>query len=325
MVSIATDGAVAVSGGNWRIFDAFVKHSGGALYHNTSVTSILLDESSTPTKPKYSLSTKSAGLDTSSSTFPVTFDSVIVATPWQFSDITADKDVMQHSIDKIPYVKLHVTLFTSPFRFRPSFFSLEPGSKVPTSVYTTLGEGETSRQGTEGVGKSGFYSVSTLRTLVNPRTQKLEHVYKIFSAEKVTPRFLESLLGAPVPDTFTTQPRRNDGSSSSEVEVISWYYPHWFHAYPVELPRVTFQDPILGNGLYYTSGMDSFISTMETNALMGKNVAKLIANDFSEVGQAQTQPPSTKEEGELLGKDDFFDSMESEFLNGIKMQGPGEL
>lgn len=46
------------------------------------------------------------------------------------------------------------------------------------------------------------------------------------------------------------------------------------------LPRVTFQDPIVGPGLYYTSGMESFISTMETNALMGKNVAKLIVDDI---------------------------------------------
>lgn len=43
---------------------------------------------------------------------------------------------------------------------------------------------------------------------------------------------------------------------------------------------MTFQDPVLADGLYYTSGMESFISTMETNALMGMNVAKLIVNDM---------------------------------------------
>lgn len=43
---------------------------------------------------------------------------------------------------------------------------------------------------------------------------------------------------------------------------------------------MTFQDPVLADGLYYTSGMESFISTMETNALMGMNVAKLIVDDM---------------------------------------------
>ncbi|KAG7149750.1 hypothetical protein HYQ46_001329 [Verticillium longisporum] len=48
----------------------------------------------------------------------------------------------------------------------------------------------------------------------------------------------------------------------------------------MEYPRITFQEPALGNGLYYTSGIESFISTMETSALMGKNVARLIADEL---------------------------------------------
>lgn len=47
---------------------------------------------------------------------------------------------------------------------------------------------------------------------------------------------------------------------------------------------MTFQDPIIGPGLYYTSGMESFISTMETNALMGKNIARLIVDDILGLG-----------------------------------------
>lgn len=62
------------------------------------------------------------------------------------------------------------------------------------------------------------------------------------------------------------------------VEPISWYYPHVFDSYPKAFPRVTFQDPVVGDGIFYTSGMESFISTMETNALMGKNVARLIVD-----------------------------------------------
>lgn len=49
------------------------------------------------------------------------------------------------------------------------------------------------------------------------------------------------------------------------------------------MPRVTFEELELAMGFYYTSGIESFISTMETSALMGMNVAQLIVDDYLEV------------------------------------------
>jgi prenylcysteine oxidase/farnesylcysteine lyase len=66
-------------------------------------------------------------------------------------------------------------------------------------------------------------------------------------------------------------------------DVISWYYPHVWNSYPYELPRVTFEELELARGFYYTSGMESFISTMETSALMGMNIAQLIVDDYNQV------------------------------------------
>ena len=43
---------------------------------------------------------------------------------------------------------------------------------------------------------------------------------------------------------------------------------------------MTFEGPELARGFYYTSGIESFISTMETSALMGMNVAQLIVDDY---------------------------------------------
>lgn len=43
---------------------------------------------------------------------------------------------------------------------------------------------------------------------------------------------------------------------------------------------MTFDEIELARHFYYTGGIESFISTMETSALMGMNVAKLIVNDF---------------------------------------------
>lgn len=72
---------------------------------------------------------------------------------------------------------------------------------------------------------------------------------------------------------------------------ITWYYHHEWKSYPYLFPRVTFEDPELARGFYYTSGMESFISTMETSALMGMNVARLVMDDYLNVlgGEEQGQ------------------------------------
>ncbi|EHK43940.1 hypothetical protein TRIATDRAFT_127733 [Trichoderma atroviride IMI 206040] len=298
MVSFATDGAMSVVGGNWRIFEQMVRNSGATVYHNTTVSAIAFaKEKTSSSAPKYEISTASAG---SSSTEPevvaTAFDDVIIASPWQFSNIEAGEGVIKHHIEEIPYTKLHVTLFSSPRKLDPEFFKLAPGSTAPSNVYTTLAEGEKPKEGTEGVGQTGFYSVSTLRTMLNPKTNATEYVYKIFSPKPVTPQFLSELFGVKVPEAFTSGSGEN-GDDNGGVDPISWYYPHWFYAYPVELPRVTFQDPILGSGLYYTSGIESFISTMETSALMGMNVARLIVDDAA--GISREEVPAVMSEGDL--------------------------
>jgi prenylcysteine oxidase/farnesylcysteine lyase len=270
MVSFATDGAVAVDGGNWRIFDGMVARSGAHVHLNTTVTSIdLIRSSDKERSPQYTVSTK----DTASSSVegeehPIAFDGVIIASPWQYSSIRAHRSVVRDIIDPIPYTRLHVTLFTSPLRLRPGFFGLKPTDRSPSSVYTTLREDETPHVGKDGVGDTGFYSISTLRKVINPKTGAEEYLYKIFSAEAVTSTFLADVLGADVPESFT-------GS-----DPITWYHAHVFNAYPIELPRVTFQDPIVGDKVYYTSGIESFISCMETSALMGMNVARLTVDDL---------------------------------------------
>lgn len=265
-VSLATEGAVAVAGGNWQIFDGMARASGATLLRNTSVAAISRDVGdATPcAPPRYLLSTRAAGQAATAGAF----DSVIIAAPWQFSGIDAGRGVLAQPIAAVPYVKLHVTVFASPLRLRPGFVGLEPGATAPGNVYTTLARGETPKQGAAGVGRTGFYSVSTLRSVDNARTRRREYVYKIFSAEAVTPALLSDMLGAAVPAAFVG-------------DAVSWFRPHWFHSYPVELPRVAFQDPVVGRGLYYTSGVESFISTMETSALMGMNVARLVADDLA--------------------------------------------
>ncbi|KAI0129197.1 prenylcysteine oxidase [Xylariales sp. AK1849] len=302
MVSMAAEGAMAIAGGNWQIFATMVERSKAHVYLDTAVTSIALKGSREPTGPaaKYIIKTVNAGsVDAEAETQPIEFDNVVIATPYQFSNISHGDDVLQHPIDTIPYAKLHVTLFASPFRFSPEFFKLEPATEVPISVLTTLGENEEPRPGSDGAGKAGFFSATLVKVVINPKTTRQEYVYKIFSPDEVTPEFLSSLLGVKVPATFTRSTAVEDENEYDVVEPVSWYHPTIFHPYPQKLPRVTFQDPILGEGLYYTSGMESFISTMETSALMGMNVARLIVDDYLGAVQADEKADSP-----IVGGDD---------------------
>ncbi|KAK4443879.1 Prenylcysteine oxidase [Podospora aff. communis PSN243] len=304
MVSMAPEGAMAVKGGNWRIFDGMVKRSRAHVALNTSVVSIGFAPEQSSRVPRYVIGTESSGEQAEN---PVVFDNVILANPFQFSKISAADGVIHNAIDEIPYVQLHVTIFASPFRYSPAFFGLTDAKDVPGTILTTLGKDDGPAS---GAGKAGFFSISTLRKVFNPETEQEEYLYKIFSPEKVTSDFLSRLFGVEVPDSFILTKKGDD----TLVSPISWYYPAVFHSYPQALPRVTFQDPIIGPGLYYTSGMESFISTMETNALMGKNVARLIVDDA--LG---------KRSGYSVNGDDNSDSGEALKVTCDRGRGQGQL
>jgi prenylcysteine oxidase / farnesylcysteine lyase len=283
LFSMASEGAVFVAGGNWQIFEKMIQKSNATVYRETAVAAIELDSTKDPFSPqaKYLITTKSTKANEEhEGAHPIQFDNVVIATPWQYSNIEASEEVLQHAIDEIPYAMVYVTIFISPFKLSPIFFGMEPGSKAPSTIMTTLGNDERPMPGAEGVGRSGFYSISTLRTITNPNTLKDEYVYKILSPHVITSDFLSGLLGIDVPDAVTTPSKFNSTNVGEGVDPVSWYHKQVFHAYPIPFPRVTFQDPILRGGLYYTSGIESFASTMEMSSLMGMNVARLIANDF---------------------------------------------
>lgn len=261
MVCMATSGAMQIDGGNWRIFASMLKSSSSITTHlNTQVSQISRQDDGT-----YHLSSN----DSIS-----TFDEVILAAPLQFTNLTISP-VPEHTPDAIPYVKLHVTLFASPFQLDPSAFNLAPGESVPQYILTTLPTSEKPSDGNPG--SPGFYSISMHYTSLNRRASppRQEFIYKIFSVEPITSTFLSHVLGQRVSDSEA------DGEDVNGA--VSWVYRKIWHSYPREYPRVTFEEIQLDGedgSLWYTSGIESFISTMETSALSGKNVAKLIANKW---------------------------------------------
>ncbi|KAF4631191.1 hypothetical protein G7Y89_g6938 [Cudoniella acicularis] len=270
MVCMAIEGAMQIDGGNWQIFYGMLNASLSKVLLNSTVRAI------TKRNGKYNIQTASQDYTGKTSRKEESFDTVILAAPFQYAEIDFEEGLLKHTPDNIPYVTLHVTLFTSPRKLDPTFFNLAPDVEVPTSVLTTLAPDDVPLTPEEGVGKPGFFSISTLRPILNPNTLRKEYLYKVFLPKALTSDFMGGILGIPVPTNLSK-------ISADSGDAISWYYPHVWKSYPYEFPRVTFEDSELAQGFYYTSGMESFISTMETNALMGMNVARLIVDDYLRV------------------------------------------
>ena len=278
MVCMATDGAMAVRGGNWQIFQRMLIAAEANLVLNTSVTEISSLENGSYTVHAIS----EGGPSDSRVSFVDQYDTVIISTPLQFAGISFTHKP-EHLPEEIPYVKLFVTLFASPHKIPPGAFNLPPESSVPKVILTTLPKGRTALPSGVDVNRtdhgyntpSGFFSVSTLRSVKNNAhtPSRDEFVYKVFSPTALNSTFLSRLLGFPDSKSTLASIPKND---------ISWLYEKSWNSYPYLPPRVTFDDPQLETNLWYTSGIESFISTMETSSLMGMNVAKLITDDWDE-------------------------------------------
>ncbi|KAK5734331.1 hypothetical protein LTR17_008995 [Elasticomyces elasticus] len=295
MVCMATYGAMSVENGNWQIFDEMIKAANATPLLGTAVTSI--DQRS---DGQYSLQHSCvAGTSSADSARSDTFDAVVIAAPYQFTNITLD-DAIEHVPNKIPYVQLHVTLLTSPHLLSPAFFDMPPGKAAPKVILTTLPPKEEPQEGVAGVGSPGFFSISLLAPITNPKTGGQEYLYKIFSPQPPNSTFLASLLGF----------RQLDDHDQDEISEkdITWIYRKVWNSYPYEVPRSAFEEIQLdshGGGLWYTSAMDGFISTMETNALSGKNVARLVVDRWQQellngTGTEQQSAPVLLASGGLM-------------------------
>jgi prenylcysteine oxidase/farnesylcysteine lyase len=267
MVCMATTGAMQIEGGNWQIFASMLNASTADLHLNTSVAKISKQENKT-----YHLTTTDG--------HNATFDEVILAAPLQYTDLVIDP-APKHTPDEIPYTKLYTTLFASPHRLDPAVFNMVPGTSVPQYVLTTLPPTEIPED--NSAGSPGFFSISIHAQFLNLAASppRLENIYKIFSPAPVNSSFLSNILGYTVTDGETEHGDVNG--------TISWIHHKLWMSYPREYPRVTFEEIMLDEGLWYTSGMESFISTMETSALSGKNVARLIRDGWVEEAKVEEE------------------------------------
>lgn len=294
MVCMSTDGAMSVQGGNWRIFHGMVNSSKVDLKLQTAVTAL----SRADDAQEWTVTYNSDGMIRKE-----IYDAVILAGPLQYAHL-AIKPALEKVPDVIPYATVHVTLFASPRRLDPTYFGLKAGQLVPQVVLTTLTEAEQANEkvmrgeGKDAVGSVGFFSVSTLRSVSRPPNDTAEYLYKVFSPEEFGDEKVKQMLGC----------TGDDGPEQEGKKTITWMHRHVWKAYPYEYPRVTFEDIKLAPGLWYTAGIESFISTMETSSLMGMNVARLVVDEWEAEKKKQKEgsekvEEKEKEEEEKVGEE----------------------
>ncbi|KAK7064553.1 Prenylcysteine lyase [Favolaschia claudopus] len=169
--SLAATGASAVEGGNFRIFENFLKQAN--VFLNTSVKSV----SQTGTNKWALESDRGAEI----------YTAVILAAPFHSTQLQVPSDISSQ-IPPQPYVHLHVTLLTTT---QPSFpaqsFSLPPSTKVPGMLLTTF-------EGARNGGKQPEFNSMSYHGLISEG----EWVVKIFSKKRISDKWLSKMFDGQV-------------------------------------------------------------------------------------------------------------------------------
>lgn len=210
MTSPDDGGDMTIEGGHWMLFEEMIRSSKAELNLNTTTFGARkMDWGG------WVLASQPAGSDDPQDGDYQEFDSVILAAPFQTSNLEVKGGQLAHVPDDLEYSPIHVTLFRSNRKLSRSYF--RHNDDVPETMLTTLGsdeyDGLFQTTGTEGVGRAGFYSITSVKRLARLETSGViveEYLYKIISPGLIKDDQLYELLGA----------------SREETSVLAWTYRH---------------------------------------------------------------------------------------------------
>ena len=239
MVSLAANGAHSVAGGNWQVFERWIKESRAHVRLGTTVQRLRKDS-----KGKWHLSADNGSIEE-------IYDAIILGAP--FKDTNIKLEAPDLDLDKafptVAYVHLHVTLLatTTSSPLGSYFYPTSPDTGVPQTVLTT----------SSGAIEPEFNSLTYHERIQRPG-QPPEYVVKIFSKRRVEDDWLERMFGA---------------------GKVGWIRRKEWKAYPVLPPTKVYPEVKPVEGLYYLNAFEPFISTMETETISSLNAVDLLLHD----------------------------------------------
>ncbi|CAE6452792.1 unnamed protein product [Rhizoctonia solani] len=176
MVSMAANGAHSVAGGNWRVFERWVKESGAKVHLGTTVQQLRQGPMG-----KWHLAVEGADEET--------YDAVVLAAPYNGTGIKLEAPGLdpQTAFPPVNYVHLHVTLLATTAKHPQGsyFFPTAPETIIPQTILTTA----------SGPIEPEFNSL-TYHERIEREGQPPEYIVKIFSKSWVTGEWLERVFGA---------------------------------------------------------------------------------------------------------------------------------
>ncbi|CAE6398946.1 unnamed protein product [Rhizoctonia solani] len=175
MVSMAANGAHSVAGGNWQVFDRWVKESGAKVHLGTAVEQLRQGADG-----KWHLAVEGAD--------EKIYDAVILAAPYKSTGIKLEAPGLDlgKAFPPVDYVQLHVTLISTTAKHPQGsyFFPNAPETTVPQAILTTA----------SGQIEPEFNSL-TYHERIQREGQPPEYIVKIFSKSWVTGKWLEKVFG----------------------------------------------------------------------------------------------------------------------------------
>ncbi|KAM0749828.1 hypothetical protein T439DRAFT_343287 [Meredithblackwellia eburnea MCA 4105] len=265
LVSLAANGAKAVFGGNRRIFEKFVKHSGATVKLGSKVVEIVkLDPPTGPGggRAQWVVKTALGG---------ATFDAVILAAPFHQTRVQTFNTALSTVIPPQPYVRLFVTfIITNATTPSPAYFTTpsQKPSKVSKTIFSTF---DTSSPASS---KPSFNSLNYLKALpphIGERFgQGQFHVIKMFSSRTLPLEEVYEIFGG----------KENVGKVWEKV----WFSYPKLDPVPLEQPGEGEEEVLApvrpDEGFYYPNGFERLVSTMETETVASYNVVSLLLKDF---------------------------------------------
>ena len=241
-----------ISGGNLQLIDRLLRLSTAEVRLGTEVLNIARD-------PSGSLQLESVSNESGGPYIEV-FDAVVIAASLELANLTFTPPLQNAPGFKQRYKDSFVTHFTTASELNGSYFN--QFEAMPQNVLTTY---DPSDQFSDS--PAPFFSLTLLRRLLDPRTERIESLYKLVSREEISFSDIEQFLLA---------------NESSTTPVISWIHqeplPRSVPVLEAEFGRCEeiLEEIEIAPRIYYAGGGEQVVASAEFGCRMGENVANLV-------------------------------------------------
>ncbi|KAG0197790.1 hypothetical protein BGX28_008711 [Mortierella sp. GBA30] len=263
LVTMAAEDALQIQDGNFQIFEGMVGRSKADVRLNTKVARVRkLQPEHEGDEPQFEVTTTSGQREV--------FDSIVIAAPIHSSDIDFDLDLPP--LPKISYRTVHATFVRG--RVNPAYFNAPSDKKFPSHILTTNSV------------DVEFTSLSIQLKLSNGET-----VTKIFSPEPLQPELLDRLYSSrtwvkhkvwkayprlrPIGHHLNNADLKKDANITPEQNQ-QFVLDELKKQQEQSMAETAWAKVEVVPGVFYVNAFEPLVSTMETETIAGKNVARLV-------------------------------------------------